>query len=452
MNKYVAMVAGLYVGACLCLLVGGTGVALAGEGSQPASRPVMGWSSWSFLRKEPSAATIEAQARALRDSGLQHVGYEYVNIDDFWYECPNSNGPNVDAYGRWVTDARRFPARGKTNGIRLVADNIHSLGMKFGIYVTPGISQQAVARNTPIMGTKYTARQIAEPSVSELNYNCKGMVAIDFTKPGAQAYVDSIADLFASWGVDFVKLDGVSNADAADVRAWSRAIRQSGRTMVLDVTRGPFTVTIAPTLIRYADQWVIAPDVECYACEHSETGYPLTSWNSVKERFTLAALWQPYSSPEGGFNDFDSIEVGNGANNGLTPAERKTQLSLWALGASPLILGVDLTHLDPADLQLLKNTDVIAVDQDSIAAQRVVFDDDRQVFAKTEPSGDVIVGLFNLGGESQEVSVLPRVAGLRRASRYSLKDLWTGKTETATTDISATVAPHGVALFRVTPM
>lgn len=452
MNKYVATVAGLYAGACLCLLAGGTGVAHAGEGNQPPSRPLMGWSSWSFLRKDPTAATIEAQARALRDSGLQHIGYEYVNIDDFWYECPNSSGPNVDAYGRWVTDAHHFPARGEANGIQVVADYVHSLGMKFGIYVTPGISQQAVARNTRIKGTPYTARQIAEPSISELNYNCKGMVGIDFTKPGAQAYVDSIADLFASWGVDFVKLDGVSNADVADVRAWSRAIRQSGRAMVLDVTRGPFTVTIAPALVRYADQWVIAPDVECYACEQSETGYPLTSWNGVKERFTLAALWQPYSSPEGGFNDFDSIEVGNGAHDGLTPAERKTQLSLWALGASPLILGVDLTKLDPADLTLLKNTDIVSVDQDAIAAQRVVFDDDRQVFAKTEPNGDVIIGLFNLGDEAQEVSVLPRVAGLRRADHYLLKNLWTGQTETVDSDIGATVASHGVALFRVTPM
>ncbi len=452
MKKHVGVIAGLYAGAWLCLLVAGTGAALAGEGNRPAARPIMGWSSWSFLRKDPSAATIEAQARALHDAGLQQVGYDYVNIDDFWYKCPSSSGPDVDQYGRWVTDAQRFPARGKTDGIRVVANYIHGLGMKFGIYVTPGISLQAVTRNTRIMGTTYTARQIADPSVPELNYNCKGMVAIDFTQPGAQAYVDSIADEFASWNVDFIKLDGVSNADAADVRAWSRAIRQSGRIMVLDVTRGPFTVTIAPTLIRYADQWVIAPDVECYACEHSETGYPLTSWNGVKERFTLAALWQPYSSPDGGFNDFDSIEVGNGANTGLTRAERQTQLSLWALGASPLILGVDLTHLDPFDLSLLKNTNVIAVDQDAIAAQRVVFDDDRQVFAKTEANGDVIVGLFNLGDEAQEVSALPRVIGVRRAAHYSLKDLWTGRVGTATSDISATVAPHGVVLFRVTPM
>ena len=452
MNRYARVLVAACVSGCLVVGVYNTANAKA-ERTQPGSVPIMGWSSWSFLRKDPTAAKIEAQARAMHTAGLQAVGYEYVNIDDFWYECPDLSGPNVDSYGRWVTDPSRFPAQGGANGIKVVADYVHSLGMKFGIYITPGISKQAIAKNTKIKGTSYTARQIAEPSVSKLNYNCKGMVGIDYSKPGAQAYVNSFADLFASWCVDFVKLDGVSNADVGDVRAWSRAMRQSGRTMVLDVTRGPFTTTISPTLVRYADQWVIAPDVECYDCEKNGSSYPLTSWNEVEKRFTLAALWQPYSNTEGGFNDFDSIEVGNGSNDGLTPDERKTQLSLWALGASPLILGIDLTDLDKLDLQYLKNAAVIAVDQDAIAAKRVVFDDEQQVFAKTETNGDVIVGLFNLGNEPQRVSVMPSVVGLPADKQgYSLKDLWTGEVTTAADGIAAIVKPHGVVLYRATPL
>lgn len=450
MNRCVRVLIRCCIAACMVMGMEGAAMA-AGEGGQPASTPIMGWSSWSFIRKDPTAAKIEAQARAMRSSGLQSVGYEYVNIDDFWYECPNSNGPSVDRYGRWVTDASRFPPRGNTNGIAVVAEFVHSLGMKFGIYVTPGIPKQAVLQNTQVLGTHYTARQIAEPSVSELNYNCEGMVGIDYDKPGAQAYMDSWADLFASWGVDFIKLDGVTNADVGAVRAWSRAIRQSGRAMLLDVTRGDFTVTISPTLQRYSDQWVIAPDVECYRCEKNGSSYPLTSWDDIKPRFTLAALWQPYSSPEGGFNDFDSIEIGNGSNDGLTPAERQTQLSLWALGASPLILGTDLTHLDEFDLRYLKNTAIIAVDQDGIAAKRVVFGDDQEVFAKAEANGDVIVGLFNLGDAPQTVSVMPSVVGLPAdKDGYSLKDLWTGTVSKAKDRVGATVAPHGVVLYRIT--
>ena len=156
--------------------------------------PVLGWGTWSFLRQHPAAAQMKAQALALHDSGLQKMGYQYVNLDDFWYQCPGPQGPNVDPYGRWVTDSSRFPAQGDTNGIKVVADYIHSLGMRFGIYVTPGISRQAVSRNTPFKGTTYTAAQIAEPSVAENNYNCKGMVRIDYNKPGAQEYTNSWLD------------------------------------------------------------------------------------------------------------------------------------------------------------------------------------------------------------------------------------------------------------------
>lgn len=411
--------------------------------------PVMGWSSWSFLRKGPTAENIEAQARALKSSGLQKIGYDYVNLDDFWYPCPGPQGPVVGPYGRWVIDTSRFPAHGNTNGIKALADYVHNLGMKFGIYVTPGISKQAVSRNTPIKGTSYTADQIAEPSIRENNYNCGGMVRINFSKPGAQAFINSWADMLAGWGVDYIKLDGTKNSNAPDVKAWSNAIRQSGRPMVLDVTQGSFTQEIVPTLQKYADQWEFPPDLECYRCEKHGSSYPLTSWANVEKRFNFMAEWQPYAGP-GGFNDYDSIEVGNGANDGLTPTERKTQLSMWSLGAAPLILGVDLTHLNPLDLTYLKNKVVVAVDQDSIAAKRVLDSGTQQVFAKIEPNGDAIVGLFNTGATAQKVSIQASAVGLHKNGRgYSAKNLWTGKTEKEGATISATVPSHGVVLYRV---
>jgi Alpha galactosidase A/Alpha galactosidase C-terminal beta sandwich domain len=412
--------------------------------------PVLGWSSWSFLREHPTAAQMKAQALALHNSGLQKMGYEYVNLDDFWYQCPGAQGPNIDPYGRWITDSSKFPAGGDADGIKVVADYIHSLGMKFGIYVTPGISKQAVSRKTPIKGTSYTAAQIAEPSVPERNYNCKGMVRIDYNKPGAQEYTNSWVDMLAAWGVDYIKIDGMTNSNAADVKAWSNAIRQSGRPMVLDVTQGHFTNALAPTLMKYANQWEVAPDIECYDCEKGGSSYPLTSWANVAKRFNYVAEWQPYAGP-GGFNDHDSIEIGNGSNDGLTPVERQTQISLWALGAAPFILGVDLTHLDPTDLQkYLKNSAVLAVDQDSIAAKRVINTGNQQVFAKMEPNGEAIIGLFNTGGKAEEVSVSASTVGLlENESGYSLHDLWTGETNKTSSTISAVVPSHGVVLYRV---
>ena len=412
--------------------------------------PVLGWSSWSFLREHPTAAKIEAQADALRESGLQKIGYKYINLDDFWYQCPGSQGPNVGPYGLWVTDSSRFPPDGDTNGIKVVADHIHSLGLKFGIYVTPGISKQAVSKNTPIQGTPYTAAQIAEQSITENNYNCHGMVGINYDKPGAQEYINSWVDMLAAWGVDYIKIDGMKNSNAPDIRAWSNAIRQSGRPIILDVTQGSFTQAIAPTLMKYADQWEFAPDVECYSCEKNGSSYPLTSWKDVEKRFNYVAEWQPYAG-SGKFNDYDSIEVGNGSNNGLTPVERQAQMSLWALGSAPFILGIDLTHFDQLDLEYLKNTAVLAVDQDSIAAKRLVDTSNQQVFAKIEPNGDAIVGLFNTGGEAEKVSIQASALGLPRNERgYSLDNLWTGEMKKTGGAIDAIVPSHGVVLYRVT--
>jgi hypothetical protein len=434
----------------IALLVGGTLPHASAEDHGLERTPVLGWSSWSFMRKHPTAAKMKAQALALHDSGLQKIGYQYVNLDDFWYQCPGAQGPSVDSYGRWLTDPLKFPPEGDTDGIKVVADYIHSLGMKFGIYVTPGISRQAVRRNTPIKGTSYTAAQIAEPSVKENNYNCKGMVRINYKKPGAQEYTNSWVDMLAAWGIDYIKIDGMQDSNAADVEGWSNAIRQSGRPMLLDVTQGDLTVAITPTLMKYANQWEFAPDVECYRCEKHGSSYPLTSWADVAKRFNYVAEWQPYAGP-GAFNDYDSIEVGNGSNDGLTPVERQTQISLWALGAAPFILGVDLTHLDPTDLQkYLENSAVLAVDQDSIAAKRVLNSGNQQVFAKKEPNGDALVGLFNTGGKAEEISVPASTVGLpENEGGYSLHDLWTDEMKKTNSTISAVVPSHGVVLYRV---
>jgi hypothetical protein len=275
------------------------------------------------------------------------------------------------------------------------------------------------------------------------------MVAIDYSKPGAQQFIDSWADMFARWGVDFVKVDGITDKNAPDIKAWSNAIRQSGRPMVLDITEGSFTTAIAPTLMKYANQWEFSPDVECYSCEKHGSSFPLTDWKNVDKRFDLVAKWWPYAG-HGGFNDYDSIEVGNGHEDGLTPAERRVQLSLWALGAAPLILGVDLTHLDPRDLNYLKNRDVLAVDQDGIAAKRIVDARDRQVFMKVERDGDVVVGLFNTGIRSERISIPISAAGLAaRSDGYSMVDVWTKKRQVIHHAISAEVPAHGVALFRI---
>ena len=426
-------------------------------------KPVLGWSSWSFFRDTSDAATIEAAARAMKQSGLERLGYRYVNLDDFWYQCPGHQGPNVDQFGRWVVRSDKFPrGRGGENGIEVVADYVHSLGLKFGIYVTPGISDQAVAKNTPIMGTHYTADQIAT-KVRQNNYNCGGMTGINYAKPGAQPYVNSIVDELARWGVDYIKLDGITDSNAADIEAWSNAIRQLGRPMQLDVTEGSYTVALGPTLDQYATQWEYTSDVENYG------GKGLTSYPNVAKRFTTLALWEPRYGGRvfDGYNDFDSVEVGNCRNavgstnrfgsvsypdgDGLTIPERQTVLSLWSLAASPLILGVNLTRLCRPDLKLLENRAVLSVEQDGIDASMITNGHTAKVVAKTERNGDVVVGLFNTTAKAEVISTKAFAIGLPGGGHYRVTNLWTHRVTSSGTTISANVPPNGVAFYRISP-
>jgi Alpha galactosidase C-terminal beta sandwich domain/Alpha galactosidase A len=424
--------------------------------------PVLGWSSWSFFRRSADAAVDEAAARALKSTGLEKLGYRYVNQDDFWYQCPGRQGPDVDRYGRWITRTDNFPpGPGGENGIQVVASYVHSLGLKFGIYVTPGISDQAVAKNTRIKGTKYTADEIAT-TTRQNNYNCGGMTGINYSAPGAQAYVNSIVSEFASWGVDYIKLDGITDNNIADIQAWSNAIRQVGRPMQLDVTEGDYSTVLGPTLNEYATQWEYTSDIENYG------GKGLTSYHNVAKRFKTLSLWEPAYGGKifNGYNDFDSVEVGDcesdvgstdpfGSVNypkgdGLSLHQRQTVLSLWSLASSPLILGTNLTKLCQTDLNLLKNQAVLSVDQDGIDASMITDTPDARVVAKTEPDGDVAVGLFNTTGRAETISTTASAIGLPTTSSYELTNLWTSQTSTSGSTITATVPSHGVAFYQVT--
>ena len=462
----------------------------------PDQTPVMGWSGWSFLRLGANASQVEGEARALVSTGLKAAGYDNVDIDDGWYQCPGPQGPNVDADGRWVVNTANFPDVGSENGIKALAAYMHSRGLKFGIYETAGISSQAVAENTPILGTSDTADQIAT-TTSQNNYNCGGMDAINYNAPGAQAYVDSVVDELASWGVDYIKLDGITDQNGPDIEAWQAAIHHSGRPMVLDATEGSFTTQLAPTLNKYANQWEYEPDIELNgpdegladSCNTAPyTGclsvFPLTSYSDWSDRFDGVAQWQPYGGP-GNFNDYDSIEVGDGAkDSGMSLAASESQLSLWSLGSAPLIIGSDLTSsvtnaygssagLTATDLKLLTNAQVIKVDQDSIDAARIAEvgtpgdSAGNQVFAKVERGGDAVVGLFNTDAKlsSGPVTISTTAAALGLpfdAKGYQVQNLWSGQSVTvggqtsfdvtSAGKISATVPAEGVALYRVTPL
>jgi alpha-galactosidase len=412
------------------------------ENNGAALTPQMGWSSWSFLRNKPTEAAVEAQAKAMSTSGLVSHGYTYVNIDDFYYLDPATT---VDANGRWVVESTSFP-----DGMASVAAYVHGLGEKFGMYLTPGIPVAAYNQNTPIAGTSYHARDIVSNTSSyETNYNYGSgrMYYIDYTKnpAAAQAFLNSWADELAGWGVDYVKLDGVGDGDIADIEHWSQALAQSGRTIHFELSNS-LDVHNGALWRQYANGWRIDGDVECYC---SSTSYPLTDWNNVAARFTDAPAWTGYAG-SGGWNDLDSLELGNGSNDGLTQDERQTQMSLWAISAAPLVLGTDLTNLDSYDLSLLTNDEVIAVDQAGHPAHPVDRTTTQQVWVAPNGDGSYTVGLFNLSGSAATVTANWTDVGFSGSA--DARDLWSHTDlGTLSNSFSATLNPHASRLLRVTP-
>ena len=423
--------------ALVLALVPGAALAAGGPTAAPAHRPAvlaahppLGWSSWSSLRGTISEAAIEAQARSVHAT-LQRHGYVYINIDSGWTD-------HLDAYGRDAWNTTKFP-----DGIPALAAHVHRLGLKLGLYLLPGIPKAAVAANTPIYGTPYHAQDIADTTTEGNTYTDSWR--IDYNKPGAESYVQSYADLFASWGVDYLKMDfvgpggGLHPADnRADIEHWHYALAHSGRQIHLELSNS-LSLADASTWQAYANGWRIEGDVECYK---SCPGY-LTNWKlRAAKRFTDAPQWTAYAGP-GHWNDLDSLEIGNGDVDGLTPDERVSIMTLWSIEASPLLLGTDLTKLDPADVKLITNDEVIAVDQAGIPATPVSQATPQQVWISKQRDGSSIVALFNLADTPATVSAT-------FAAPSNVRDLWAHRTVARdVTGYSADLAPHASRLFRV---
>lgn len=382
-----------------------------------------------------TAAQIMAQSDAMHTT-LQPHGYNYINVDAAW------NG-GMDAYGRPLPSTTLYP-----NGLGEVIDHVHNNGQKFGLYFIPGLSPAAYDANLPIYGTACHAQDIVVLPLRTADYWNIGY-KIDFSKPCAQSYINSIADQIASWGVDFVKFDSVTpgsghndtSIDARDdVKAWSQALAPHHIWFELSWA---LDINYADTWKKYANGWRVEWDVECYC---GTAG--LTSWGNIARLFPKAEQWWRHAGP-GGWNDFDSLDIGNGAMDGITPDERQTAMNLWAMSSAQLFTGNDLTNLDSYGIQLLTNDEVIAVNQAGHPAHPVSTATEQQVWYANNGDGSYTVGLFNLGSSSATVTVNWNDIGLSGAA--SVRDLWShSDLGVYNTSYSATnLAPHASRLFKV---
>ncbi|MFD8160514.1 alpha-galactosidase D [Streptomyces malaysiensis] len=423
-----------------------------------AAKPYMGWSSWSMQSsKYPglnpngdysylTEANVLKQTDAMA-AKLKKYGYEYINIDAGWWR-DYAWTPEFDEYGRQKADPVRFPS-----GMKSVADHIHAKGLKAGIYLPVGLEKEGYGGGkVPIWNAEgCTTADIVYDDLRTTN-GWDSAYKIDFSNPCAQKYIDSQARLFADWGYDFLKLDGVGpgsfksgdNYDnVADVAAWQKAISATGRPIHLELSWS-LDIGHAEDWKKHSNGWRVDTDVECY-CN------TLVSWeNSVDDRWDDTPAWTRHAGP-GGWNDLDSLDVGNGEMDGLTKAERQSYATLWAIAKSPLYTGDDLTKLDSYGLSLLTNREVLAVDQgDTPPAQPVTPSDPQQVWAAKNHDGTYTVALFNLADKPASVTADWSTLGF--TGKATVRDLWNHENlGSHKNKITEALPAHGSRLFTVTP-
>lgn len=409
--------------------------------------PYRGWSSWGqqTVNDIMSESTIRAQSDALKASGLQKYGYDRVNIDGGWHDKGGS--ATFDRNGRPIASPNAF------SDLPGTVKYIHKNGQKAGLYTVPGVSTGAYDANYPILGTPYTVRDIiVDPTIGGNTGIGFGWWSykIDYTKPGAQEYIDSIVKLWASWGVDYIKLDfvGPSSENAVevdnrdDVEAWNKAIAKSGRAIWLELSVA-LGKDGAETWQNYANGRRIDQHVECNCKTIGE-------WTRVLTRFYDLVEWQGTSGPGLGWNDLDGLPVGNALMDGLTFEEQKTATTLWAMANSPMYISGDLTNLDPESKKLLTNKDVLAV-QESGKPARQILGGNTQIWASPKlGDGSYYVAMFNLNAFSAPVTVPWKLLEFESATQ--VRDLWSGKNlGRSGGEFTAILPGHGSRLLKVTP-
>ena len=391
-----------------------------------AQTPPMGWNSWDCygagIWQEDALANADYMA-----ANLKAHGWNLITIDIQWYE-PLAHTTEyrkgavleMDANGRLLPAPNRFPLTAETHSFKPIGDYLHAKGLKFGLHLMRGIPRQAVDRdNSPILGTLYHARDIVDTN-SKCFWNTD-MYGVDMTKPGAQAYYDSVFAQMAAWGLDFVKVDDLSRPyHKAEIEAIRQAIDKTGRPIVFSTSPGATPLNEGGHVQMHANMWRISDDF-------------WDGWKQLHEQFARLNNWTPFRGP-GHWPDADMIPFGNiraWTTNGwthFTPDEHYTLMTLWSIARSPLIFGGNLPKNDAFTLSLLTNDEVLAVNQNSVNGHQL-FNTNHQIawVADVPGSKDKYLAVFNI---SPPPSSDRRRSPLARAS-----------TNTPATSNSAAVAP-----------
>jgi alpha-galactosidase len=424
-----------------------------------AATPPMGWNSWDSYGTTINEAQFKANAKWLAEH-LKSSGWEYVTVDMEWFVTnprPEGNSKDskfsLDEYGRYTPAPNRFPSAANGAGLKPLADYVRSLGLKFGIHILRGIPKEAVEKNLPIEGSKYHASDAANRAdLCPWNPDNYGT---DPANPASQAYYDSIARLYESWGVDLIKADCISSRPykGDDIRMLSTALRKIGHPIALSLSPGAAPIEKTDEMRAYAQMWRISDDV--WDLWHSAVDYP----QGLGDQFPRIAKWASLSEP-GHWPDADMLPLGYlGPNPGwgkarptrLTHDEQRTFFTLWSMFRSPLMMGGDLPSCDAWTTSLLTNSEVIAIDQHSTGGRPVITTDKVVVWVAHAATGnDRYLAIFNITDASQTLRYSWKDLGFAPA-KYKARDLWEHKDLSTLDSVEVTLPSHGVVLYSISP-
>ena len=432
-----------------------------GTGGTAASllllKPPLGWNSWDGYGTTVNEEQVKANAKWF-EQHLKPSGWEYIVVDMEWFvtnPIPEGNSESsefsLDPYGRYTPAVNRFPSSADGKGFKPLGDYLHSLGLKFGIHILRGIPKKAVEANLPIAGSNFHARDAADTSdTCPWNPDNYG---IDASKPGAQAYYDSIASLYASWGVDFIKVDCISSHPyrGDEIRLLSTALTKTGRPIALSLSPGAAPLEKIDEMRKYAQMWRVSDDI--WDIWHSDVQYP----QGLGDQFANAIKWADLAEP-GRWPDLDMLPLGylgpapgwgKPRQSRLTHAEQRTLVSLWTIFPSPLMVGGDLTRADEWTMSLLTNPEVLAVDQTATHSRPVISNENIIVWLAESGSKDsYYLAVFNRGGSSENINYRWKELGLTGAE-YVRRDLWENKDLGSAKQLTGALESHGSILYKL---
>jgi alpha-galactosidase len=382
-------------------LVSATPAAAADEAL--ARTPPMGWSTWYGVRCDYDAAVVRTMADRMVSLGLREAGYRYVNVDDCWAVAR-------DAQDRLVAEPKRFP-----EGLKPIADHVHAQGLLFGVYTSAGST---------------TCQRDLQADASRLNIGSRG-----------HEYAD--ARQFAEMGADFVKVDWCGHHPTqngpATYTLWRDALAASGRPMALSICEWgrsePWKWAKG-----VGQLWRIAMDtLNCWSCT--------TDWDAigVAQTFDRLAAVSAAGGP-GGWNDPDNLMVGNGV---LTLDQERSQMSVYAVAAAPLIIAADLRRIGPASLAILTNRSILAVNQDPLGkpGRRIRADAESELWARELADGRLAVVLHNRSSLPRTLSLASTELGWKVGASMRGREIWSGRSATGSGQLGWRVAGHGAAAF-----